>query len=317
MMLFLLMTLLAHEPLLWCASDPKWPVDECHASRDVESRYEVVSMLAMILIYALCADISVLSTGLSAFMLVCTHVLGEVIQFLIGLTFLLLMFASSMSALRHYHLQFRDVPNTVLTLFSITVMRYEGDYREINDEPVLLGGVFLFVLASSVLLLNLLIAQLNCSYEFVYQDMVGFARLNRAACINDCLATCEKSKWRRFVASCDFDKKLEFNEGDVGMAGGLQTFEPSSLHPTAEDGIQRYGGTCSKAERWPEEAKDLAKLDRFERLEKMIHKAAKRMVKKVHAASATQGQVGQKGSSSDTLLSSGSGSKMDGDGDFC
>jgi len=259
----------------------RWPVESCHASRDVEAQYKVISMIAMITYFGLCIDMSVLSTGLSAFALVCTYVLGEVVQFMIGLLFLLLMFASSMSTLRHYHLQFRDVPNTALTLFAITVLRYEGDYREINDEPVLLGMVFLFVLASGVLLLNLLIAQLNCSHEFVYQDMVGFARLNRATCIVESMTTCDKSRWKRFVDTLGLNNKLDFNEGDVGMAGGLQTYEPSSLHPTAEDTILRYGGTCNQDEKWPEDSKDLENMDRFEHLEKLMHKTMKRMVKSV------------------------------------
>merc|ERR1711975_148237 len=89
LLLFLFIALLAHEPMLWCTSDSKWPVDTCHASRNLEGRYQVLSMVAMIVFWFLCSDMCVLSTGLSAFALVCTHVLGEVIQFLIGLSFLL------------------------------------------------------------------------------------------------------------------------------------------------------------------------------------------------------------------------------------
>lgn len=302
----LFLALLTLEPMLWCSPGgdvDTWPVETCHAARGVEAPYKVVSMIAMIFYFGLCVDMCVLSTGLSAFALVCTYVLGEVVQFMIGLLFLLLMFASSMSTLRHYHLQFRDVPNTALTLFAITVLRYEGDYREINDEPVLLGMVFLFVLASGVLLLNLLIAQLNCSYEFVYQDMVGFARLNRATCIVESMTNCDKPRWKRFVDSLGLDNKMEFNEGDVGMAGGLQTFEASSLHPTAEDAILRFGGTCSPAEKWPEDNSEKEHMDRFERLEKLMHKTMKRMVKSVASASSMQKSAAHGSLQEDSMLS--------------
>ena len=102
------------------------------------------------------------------------------------------------------------------------------------EEPALLTAVLLFVassveagiagveaskmqvLASSILLMNLLIAQLNSSYVYIYQDgneqrsgatrasvpgairplfyflqdMVGFARLNRAQKIVEAALTC-------------------------------------------------------------------------------------------------------------------------------
>merc|ERR1719171_2801578 len=151
-------------------------------------------------------------------------------------------------------------------------MRYEGDYREINDEPMLLGGVFLFVLASAVLLLNLLIAQLNCSYEFVYQDMVGFARLNRAAVIVESLETCSPARWQRFVKTLKLDQRVEFNQGDIGLAGAIQLNEPASLNPITTETIFRYGGTCSPEMRWPEDKSSVNK-DRFERMETLVRKA--------------------------------------------
>lgn len=268
-----------HEPLLYCIdSKEKWPTEFCDRSIAIEERYQVFSMLTMAVHWLLLVDLAVFSTGLSAFVLVCGHVLSEVSRFLVALTFLLLTFGSAISSLRHEHMQFRDVGNSVLTLFAITVGRYEGDYREINDEPVLLGAIFLFVLASAVLLLNLLIAQLNCSYEFVYQDMVGFARLNRAACITETLETIPIPRWERFVATLGLDIPLEFNEGDVGMAGGISVMEPAALHPTLEDSIHRFGGSCSPEMQWPEEDRDQQE-DQFERMERLLQKVMKRVVK--------------------------------------
>jgi hypothetical protein len=306
-MMLLLLLMLSHEPMLWCVEHPDWPVEFCKAStRQMQGRYEVFSMTAMTVHWFLLADMCVFSTGLSAFVLVCRHVLSEVTQFLIGLFFLLMTFASAMSALRHEHLQFRDVTNCVLSLFAITVMRYEGDYREINDEPMLLGGVFLFVLASAVLLLNLLIAQLNCSYEFVYQDMVGFARLNRCACIVDCLAGVSKERWTRFADTLGLNKPLEFNEGDVGMAGGLQSVEPASLHPTVEDSIRRFGGSCSPDMRWPDDDRDHEE-DQFEHLEKLIHKVMKRMTTGFRGKGEKGDSGGGSGSKDDSFIKQVSG----------
>merc|ERR1719424_492214 len=112
-------------------------------------------------LWLLVIDLSVFSTKLSAFVLVCGHVLQEVGRFMVALIFLLLTFASAISVLKTEHEEFADVPSAMVSLFAVTVGIYEKDFREMNNEPVLLAAVFLFIAASAILLLNLLIAQLN------------------------------------------------------------------------------------------------------------------------------------------------------------
>merc|ERR1719310_444342 len=99
----------------------------------------------------------------------------------------------------------------MLALFSITVRLYEHDYRNLRPDPALLIAVFTFVTATVILLLNLLTAQLNCSYELIYQASLGFARLNRAETIVETLKSCKMTQWHRFVRSLRFDQPLEFN----------------------------------------------------------------------------------------------------------
>ena len=57
----------------------------------------------------------------------------------------------------------------------------------------------------------------------------------------------------KFVASLRFDQLLEFDEGDVGLGGGIQIKEPANQNPTSDDIIQRFGGTSSPDMQWPEE----------------------------------------------------------------
>lgn len=275
--------------------------------------YHIVGMAAMLTHWFLMTDMAVFSTGLSAFALVCSHVMSEISRFLAALFFVLMTFATAMSALRHYHEQFRDVGNCAMTLFAITVARYEGDYREINDEPLLLACVFIFVLASGVLLMNLLIAQLNCTYEFVYADMLGYARLQRASCIVEMLESVAARRWEKFVGGLGLDKPLEFGEGDLGIAGGIGSFEPASLHPTTEDTIHRYGGSCSPDMRWPDDVNTLNQdQDKYARLEKMIHKIMKRSVRSAQSkgASAENTFNESKGSKGSKGTQSQSGSEM-------
>ena len=65
---------------------------------------------------------------------------------------------------------FNDMWNAIISLFSITVGLYQGDFREIQPDPMLLTMIYLFLLVSVVLLLNLLIAQLNQTYEYINKE---------------------------------------------------------------------------------------------------------------------------------------------------
>jgi hypothetical protein len=239
----------------------------------------------MILHWILLVDLAVLSTKLSAFLLVCAHVGAELSRFGVALFFLLLLFSSSISVLPvdERNLEYMSFSSSFVTLVAITLSIYEKDYQEMIHDPALLTSVILFKSMSAILLLNLLIAQLNCSYELVNLDMLGFARLNRAEVIVQVMDLCPMGAWNKFVSSLNFDVPLEFNEGDVGMAGGISSEEHSSLHPVMTDSIHRFGGSCSPAMPWPEEAEDRHKgpeeeerIDHIQRyVEKTLRKATK------------------------------------------
>eukprot|EP00930_Biecheleria_cincta_P060599 TRINITY_DN4623_c0_g1_i1.p1 TRINITY_DN4623_c0_g1~~TRINITY_DN4623_c0_g1_i1.p1 ORF type:complete len:1162 (+),score=193.23 TRINITY_DN4623_c0_g1_i1:169-3654(+) len=259
MMMLLLMCF--NEPMLHCAvsSPDTFPTDHCGDDNGtIESTrrlYSVWGMLSMGLHWGLMLDLSVFSTGLSAFFLVLTQVLGIIGPFVIALVFELLMFGTAVTLLQTNYFEMRDIPNSVLALFAMVVMLFEDDYRSVYDEPALLIVVFVFFLSVLIVLMNILIAQLNSSYVFIYQDMIGFARIRRALVIVETLSTLEASKWERFVSSLNFDKPLEFNEGDVGMAGGLQICEPASEHVVLKETIARFGGLCSEDMQWPDEGR--------------------------------------------------------------
>ena len=111
--------------------------------------------------------------------------------------------------------------DSLIALTGITLRLYEDDYRDLQNDALLLTAVFCFVTASAILLLNLLIAQLNCSYVYIYQNMLGYAKLKRSSVTVQTLAFLKMERWSRFVATLGLDVPLEFNEGDVGMAGGI------------------------------------------------------------------------------------------------
>jgi len=292
--LLLLATLFAmctHEPMLHCSDSPDFPTNDCEEAEAYKSTYSVFTMCSMAVHWLVIIDLSVFSTELSAFLLVIGHVLHEVQQFLIALTFLLLMFASSISILCRNCTEeggyFGTIEEATITLFAIAVRLYQGDFRDMTSDPLLLTTVMVCTTFSAVLLLNLLVAQLNLSYEYIYRDMQGFARLNRASLICDAMNLCSKGRWTKFKESMHLDKKLEFDEGDVGLAGGVQVLEPASAHRTSEEQIIRFGGTTSPQAPWPAIAHAGGFDDRLQRLERMLKKAVKLSIGKVRKSSKT------------------------------
>lgn len=277
-LLVLLFLMCWNEPMLWCIqSGEDFPTEICAEAEDVEFRYSIFSMVAMAIQWFLIVDMAVFSTQLSAFMLVVTHVLSEIGRFMVALIFLLLTFGSAISVLDHDQEEMQSLPSAAMALFAITVKLYQDDYRGI-DDPALIVAIFVYQTASSILLLNLLIAQLQCSYEYVLQDMIGFARLNRSSVIAETMTTCSRDQWERFVVGLNFDERLEFNEGDVGISGGIQDYEPSHLHPIVSDSIYRFGGSCSPLMQWPVDTSSEEEENKFDRMERLIQKAVKRMI---------------------------------------
>lgn len=88
-----------------------------------------------------------------------------------------------------------------------------------------------------------------------------------------------KRRWEEFRQSLRLDQCVEFGEGDIGVAGGIQILEPGSAHITTVDMIQRFGGSTSSAAQWPEEqlANADGEIDRLQKVEKMMEKMMKRM----------------------------------------
>merc|ERR1719476_1188393 len=185
-------------------------------------------------------------------------------------------------------------------------------YKTFEEWPTMLAMVFCFLISVVIFLLSLLVAQLSCAYSAVYADMVGYARLERSAIIVEMMPSVTKTRWDAFVQSLRFQKRIEFNEGDIGVAGGIQVKEPASANPTTIDMIRRFGGSTSVEIQWPEEdGGDGDGDDRFERMEKLIQKTLQRVTK--GGGGGGRGKGG--GSSLDKSGSKQSGSNSGGGGD--
>mmetsp|Transcript_56346 Transcript_56346/g.91182 ORF Transcript_56346/g.91182 Transcript_56346/m.91182 type:complete len:1208 (+) Transcript_56346:127-3750(+) len=273
--------------------------------------YAPISMLAMLLYWTLIVDLTVFSTRISAFVLVCGRVISELGLFIMASLFLIVAFASAISALNHHNPDFKGIPKGMMSLAEIALSMYPTEkYAEMQETTIVLVCVSLYNILVVIFLLNLLIAQLNGAYQSVYADMVGYARLNRGSIIGETMQVISSRRWSRWLAGVKLDERLEFNEGDVGLAGGVQVLEPANANPTNVDMIHRFGGSTSPAMQWPKEDGADNESDKFERLEKVILRATKKMSGKKGGKSGAGGSSSM-GLSNSQLSSSGAGSEED------
>merc|ERR1712070_562940 len=210
----------------------------CASKKDMRFPYTVFSMFAMFLYYVLLIDLTVISTRISAFSLVCVRMLSEVALFLGALLVALLTFSCSLSVLKQDSDDFAGIQNASYALLRIVMGAYDAQrYAALESEPVLLFMVFVYCVVTVIFFVNMLIAQLSCAYSSVYEDMVGYARLERAETIVEIMPSVPNKRWYAFIESLRLNKRLEFNQGDIGVAGGIQMREAASINPTTIDMI--------------------------------------------------------------------------------
>merc|ERR1712187_27703 len=309
--LFLACCLLAmacSEPILHCIQDMGDVLftQDCKGAKGDEFfHYSLFSALGMVLFYVLLIDMAVFNNKVSAFVLVVGRMMSEVGLFLTALAGVILTFSSALSCLHQGNKDFHGIPQGARALFEMVLTMYSfADYKLLEEEPIVLVGMFLFLVTAVIFLLNMLIAQLNCSYDTIYQDMVGYARLKRIRIVVETMPLVPEKRWLRFLQALALEDRIEFNEGDVGVAGGMQVLEPASANPTTIDMIKRFGGSTSVEMQWPQEDEgDGDENDRFDRMEKLIQRTLKRL----------SGSGGKKGKGGGTNSGSGSGDMNEGD----
>eukprot|EP00913_Durusdinium_trenchii_P009295 g8734.t1 len=150
---------------------------------------------------------------ISAFVLVCGHVLADVGLFALSLMFLILAFSTAISSLKHAVENFSGVDPWLVGLLQMTLGMFpRGDYYQFESDVAVSISVSEPRSTSElfcIFLLNLLIAQLNQSYHAVFEDMQGYARLNRAGVTAATLQGIPSKNWSRFLENLKFDERLD------------------------------------------------------------------------------------------------------------
>jgi len=128
-----------------------------------------------------------------------------------------------------------------------------------NSEELRPSGLILmicFIVIIDIGFLNILIAQLALSYETLKQDTEGYANMNRGFNCIEIESFVPVWVRRKLWLVLDFDRPLEFDQGDEGPSGGVQQQMPAShrAHPRyIPDRILRFTGVASPHDPWPRE----------------------------------------------------------------
>jgi len=263
------------------------------------------------LYYVLLIDFAAISTRVSAFVLICIRMLSEFCLLVIALLMMVLAFSCALSVVKHDDESFDGIVVGAYSLVRILLGSFDASlFANLRKEPMVLAGVFVFVFFSCMFLISLFIAQLSCAYSSVYDDMVGYARLERGTIIVEMMPDVPKGRWYKFAESMQFHKRLEFNPGDVGLSGGIQVREPASANPTTQDSIRRFGGSTSSDMVWPvDDTEDNnSEMDRFDRIEKLMHKALKRVTSTKSGGKSGSGTGGDSAGSDESGGNGDSGS---------
>ena len=174
-LLWVLIGMCVEEPLWWCAQFTNTEENllfttHCDEISDLGRRmYSAFSCIAILLYWALVLDFTIFSMHISAYVLVFGRVLSEVALFVMALTFMIVAFASAVSAIEHDVYEFTGVGTWLISLTQMALGMFPHDsYEDLKAEAGIMIVIIGFVLMVSIILVNL-----GCCWElnFIYRNM--------------------------------------------------------------------------------------------------------------------------------------------------
>jgi hypothetical protein len=232
----------------------------------ITTAYGILSTIAMFMFFARMIDLAVINNTLSAYVIMAGQVMIEVLLFLGALCFCIAAWSCSVEALFEYQDNFVNLPVAAKTYVTTAFWTFNPtQFETMFGSNCMYILLIFFMIAIHIFFLNLLIAQICSAHRAVYEDIIGFARMGRITSIYQTMPYISGKSWDRWIASLKLDEKLEFNQGDVGLSGGIQVTEPASQIITIVDSIRPFGGSTSPATQWPQEAEDGEDQQGFER----------------------------------------------------
>eukprot|EP00913_Durusdinium_trenchii_P025711 g24128.t1 len=250
----LMMDLLAMntvEPIMHCIAAQEGHILRCPAWTDEMSLlYEIFVIIAVFLYVILIVEVGSVSIKLSEYRVLCLHAIEQVLLCfgVVLLTILTFAFAISGMTREMMHLtsltEWADVGTIISTLIRLSfgAMDIEpwcraccvgqGSIQHVaEDSPLLIVVIILFMMMVYTFFFNLLVSQFCGVYTSLAADIKGHARLARGEIIIETFKAVKLTRWQKFMNALHLDQKVDFEQGDIGLAGGIKTFEPALAHP--------------------------------------------------------------------------------------
>eukprot|EP00438_Fugacium_kawagutii_P018866 Skav221112 [mRNA] locus=scaffold233:81502:84844:+ [translate_table: standard] len=267
--------------------------------------YEIFSVLGIFLYAILVADIANISLELCEFKVLCTRAFKQVVICIGVVACVLIVFSFAISSMtREATLltghEFTELGGTMSTLMQMAmgIMSMDEIHGISDESPWLLVVLVAYMVVVQCFFFNLLVSQFCGVYSGLAEDVQGFAMLARAEVILDTLRAVPMKRWKKFVESLALDQRVDFEEGDVGLPGGIKTFEPALSHPITQDQITRFGGDTDPSLPWPENRSRSADNSMEKMVQKTIQKSMAKYFGKKTGESTTDGSRTSHSSSS-------------------
>jgi len=195
-----------------------------------------------------------MSQPLSALIFTVRIMISDVSRVLVVLCIIVLAFSTSLACTGADKLVFENFGAALKSLSRLMLNLDPPVFDLASNAP---AAVFLviFVLVSVIGILNVLIAQLNETYEKLSSHTRGYANIHRAQIAVEVEGLLSLRLRKMIWDSMNFDEGLEFEEGYKGPSGGIQCFEPASVMQHRKyipDRIIRYRGAASALLPWPD-----------------------------------------------------------------
>ncbi|CAK9101772.1 Retrovirus-related Pol polyprotein from transposon TNT 1-94 [Durusdinium trenchii] len=222
--------------------------------------YEIFVIIAVFLYVILIVEVGSVSIKLSEYRVLCLHAIEQVLLCFGVVLLTILTFAFAISGMTReaggngLDLEWADVGTIISTLIRLSFGAMDiGSIQHVaEDSPLLIVVIILFMMMVYTFFFNLLVSQFCGVYTSLAADIKGHARLARGEIIIETFKAVKLTRWQKFMNALHLDQKVDFEQGDIGLAGGIKTFEPALAHPVAKDQIIRFGGRTESHLPWPE-----------------------------------------------------------------